>query len=123
MIGWQHQFNAPEFEQNLGNGEGQGSMVCCSPGVAKSWKQPSNRTTKIGAFLHSIPGNAEALGISDLGLYVVTLQLPWMPTSSRVHQQRSSLEFLVSSFNYKVSWHPDSTLHLSLLRIAQQHSA
>ena len=31
MVGWQHQFNGPEFEQNLGNGEGQGSLVCCSP--------------------------------------------------------------------------------------------
>ena len=27
----QHRFNGDEFEQTLGNGEGQGSLVCCSP--------------------------------------------------------------------------------------------
>ena len=31
MVGWHHQLNAHEFDQILGNGEGQGSLVCCSP--------------------------------------------------------------------------------------------
>ena len=31
MVGWQHQLNKHEFEQALGDGEGQGSLVCCSP--------------------------------------------------------------------------------------------
>ena len=31
MVGWHHQFNGHEFEQTLGDGEGQGSLVCCSP--------------------------------------------------------------------------------------------
>ena len=31
MVGWQHQFNGHEFEQTLGDNEGQGSLVCCSP--------------------------------------------------------------------------------------------
>ena len=31
MVGWQHQLNGHEFEQTLGNGEGQGSLVYCSP--------------------------------------------------------------------------------------------
>ena len=31
MVGWQHQFSGSEFEQNLGNGEGQERLVCCSP--------------------------------------------------------------------------------------------
>ena len=30
-IGWHHQFNGQEFEQILGNSEGQGSLECCSP--------------------------------------------------------------------------------------------
>ena len=33
MIGWHHQFNGPEFEQVPGNGEGQGSLACCSDGT------------------------------------------------------------------------------------------
>ena len=31
MIGWHHQLNGHEFEQTLGDIEGQGNMVCCSP--------------------------------------------------------------------------------------------
>ena len=31
MVGWHHQLNGHEFEQAPGNGEGQGSLVCCSP--------------------------------------------------------------------------------------------
>ena len=31
MVGWHHQLNGHEFEQALGDGEGQGGLVCCSP--------------------------------------------------------------------------------------------
>ena len=31
MVGWYHQFSGHEFEQALGDGEGQGSLACCSP--------------------------------------------------------------------------------------------
>ena len=31
MVGCHYQLNGPEFEQTLGDGEGQGSLVCCSP--------------------------------------------------------------------------------------------
>ena len=31
MVGWHHQLNGCEFEQTPGDGEGQGSMVCCCP--------------------------------------------------------------------------------------------
>ena len=31
LVGWHHRFNGCEFEQALGDGEGQGSLVCCSP--------------------------------------------------------------------------------------------
>ena len=31
MVGWHHRLNEHEFEQNLGDSEGQGSLVCCSP--------------------------------------------------------------------------------------------
>ena len=30
MVGWHHLLNGHEFEQAPGNGEGQGSQVCCS---------------------------------------------------------------------------------------------
>ena len=31
MVGWHHQLNGHEFDQVLGDGEGQGSLACCSP--------------------------------------------------------------------------------------------
>ena len=31
MVGWHHQLNGHEFEQALGDGEGQGSLECYSP--------------------------------------------------------------------------------------------
>ena len=31
MVGWHHQLNGHEFEQILRDGEGQGSLACCSP--------------------------------------------------------------------------------------------
>ena len=30
VIGWHHRFNGHEFEQTLGDSEGQRSLVCCS---------------------------------------------------------------------------------------------
>ena len=31
MVGWHHWLNGHEFEQTLGDIEGQGSLACCSP--------------------------------------------------------------------------------------------
>ena len=31
MVGWHHHLNGHEFEQILGDSEGQGSLACCSP--------------------------------------------------------------------------------------------
>ena len=31
MVGWHHRLNGHEFKQVLGVGDGQGSLVCCSP--------------------------------------------------------------------------------------------
>ena len=40
MAEWHHQLNGHEFEQTLGDGEGQGSLACFSPWVHKlsDWK-------------------------------------------------------------------------------------
>ena len=36
MFGWHHRLDGHEFEQALGDGEGQGSLACCSPWVTES---------------------------------------------------------------------------------------
>ena len=42
MVGWHHQLDGHEFEHTLGVGDGQGSLVCCSP-----WGRKELDTTKI----------------------------------------------------------------------------
>ena len=37
MAGWHHQSNGYELGQTLGDGEGQGGLVCCSPWGHKEW--------------------------------------------------------------------------------------
>ena len=39
-----HWLNGHEFEQTLGDSEGQGNLGCCSPWVAKHWTWQSNWT-------------------------------------------------------------------------------
>ena len=36
MVVWHHGLNGHEFEQALGDGDGQGSLACCSP---RGWKE------------------------------------------------------------------------------------
>ena len=39
MVGWHHRLDGHEFEQALGVGDRQGSLVCCVYGVTKSRAQ------------------------------------------------------------------------------------
>ena len=41
MTGWHHWLNGHKFEQTLGDGEGQGSLACCSP-----WGHKESDTTE-----------------------------------------------------------------------------
>ena len=41
MVGWHRQHNEHEFEQALGVGDGQGSLVCCS-----LWGRKESDTTE-----------------------------------------------------------------------------
>ena len=41
MVGWHHRLNGHEFEQTPGDGEGQGSLACCS-----SWGHKESNVTE-----------------------------------------------------------------------------
>ena len=41
MVGQHHQLRGHELEQTPGDGEGQGSLVCCSP-----WGRTESKTTE-----------------------------------------------------------------------------
>ena len=38
LVEWHHQLNGHEFEQTLGDGEGQGSLACFSPWGCKQFR-------------------------------------------------------------------------------------
>ena len=52
MAGWHHPPNGHELEQTLGDGEGQGSLECCSPWghkeLDRTEKLNTTTTTYIG---------------------------------------------------------------------------
>ena len=65
MVGWHHQLDGHEFEQALGIGDGQGSLVCCSPWGLKAsemterlnWSELTNPRLIYFSFLSkSCPG-------------------------------------------------------------------
>ena len=62
MVGWHHQLNGHEFEQTLGVGDGQGSLVCCSP-----WGHKESDTTERLKWNHGL-GLTDNLGRHPLCL-------------------------------------------------------
>ena len=52
-VGWHHRLKGHEFEQSQGDGEGQGSLRCCSPWGCKeldTTKRPNNNNVQEGAW-------------------------------------------------------------------------
>ena len=52
MVGWHHRPSGHKFEQALGDGEGQGSLACCSPWSRKDsnmteWPNNNNKGLRI----------------------------------------------------------------------------
>ena len=50
MVGWHHQLNGHEFEQTLGDSEGQRSLACCSswgPRVRHNLATEHRTTTEV----------------------------------------------------------------------------
>ena len=64
MVGWHYQLYGHEFEQAPGVGDGQGSLVCCSP-----WGLKESDTTEQLHFYFSCigEGNGNPLQYSCLG--------------------------------------------------------
>ena len=48
MVVWHHQLNGHEFEQTLEDGEGQGSLACCSPWGQKPGMLQSMGSQRVG---------------------------------------------------------------------------
>ena len=51
MVGWHQQLNGHEFEQALGDGEGQGSLAWCSPWGRKESDKTEQLNNRKGTFI------------------------------------------------------------------------
>ena len=60
MVGWHQRLNGHEFEQTLGDGEGQGSLACCSP-----WGHKESDTAQQ---LNNKKNNESSIGEQNLPL-------------------------------------------------------
>ena len=61
-FGWHHRLNGHEFEQALGDGDGQGSLMCCSPWGHKEldmteWLNNHLRASQVVLVVKSPPAN------------------------------------------------------------------
>ena len=56
LVGWHHQLTGHEFEQALGDGEGQGSVACCSYKELDmtEWLNSNNTDTASSPRVHSL---------------------------------------------------------------------
>ena len=56
FVGWHHRFNGHELGQTLGDGEGQGSLECCSPWGHKesdiTWRLNNNNYMCIYIYIY-----------------------------------------------------------------------
>ena len=53
MVGWHHRLNRHEFEQTLGDSEGQGRLACCRPrGCKKSDTTEQLKNTPTATAMH-----------------------------------------------------------------------
>ena len=80
MVGWHHWLNGHEFEQAPGDGEGQGSLACCSP-----WDQSQQQQN---VSIHS-PPHPPPTSISIPGKY---------PSVLIIHQPSTHHHWLSNSF-------------------------
>ena len=79
MAGWHHQWNGHELGQTLGDGEGQGSLACCSPWGCKEldmteWLNKNNKLWWIN-FIIIIMNQS----ILEMIWIIIILVKQWLP--------------------------------------------
>ena len=108
MVGWHHQLNGHEFEQTLGDGEGQGSLACCSPWGYKELDTTERLDNNTHLYIHTCvcaqsclilcePLDCSLPGSSVHGIFQVRM-LQWVAisTSRRSSQPRGQVHICIS---------------------------
>ena len=66
MVGWHHRLSGHEFEKAPRNGDGQGSLVCCSP-----WGHKESDTTE------QLNNNSNSFSVSNKTMAPHSSTLAW----------------------------------------------
>ena len=86
MVGWHHRLNGHEFEQAPGDGEGQGSLVCCSPWGFK--ELDTTERLNNNSYVHYIHRYVKQNAETHEGQWLILL-----------HYKHTSINALVLSFS------------------------
>ena len=54
MVGWHHRLDGHESEQTPGEGEGQGSLMCCSPWSHKESGKTEGKTEQQQQLIYNV---------------------------------------------------------------------
>ena len=74
-VGWDHRLNGHEFEQTLGVGDGQGSLVCCRP-----WgRKESDMTERLNNINKPFWKGTDGFRISAEDKRTLTLDITHLP--------------------------------------------
>ena len=85
MVGWHHQFNGHESEQTPGDGEGQESLACCSPGITESdttWLL-NNNNNKMRIVITTTCGCVESQGKANIWKFSAAMVCYCLPCIGR----------------------------------------
>ena len=64
MVGWYHWLNGHELERALGDGDGQGSLECCSPWGRKELGTTEGLNNNLTIYMMYIDGMPQTLSVS-----------------------------------------------------------
>ena len=121
MIGWHHQLNGHEFQKIPEDGEGQGSLACCSPWGHKESDAPKQLNSKSPHHLKisttarvimiTPPGGRNA-GIRELLLSLGPWEIPGISLGHSYHSfkqegwifKKGKVSPYTQEFNYDFSY-------------------
>ena len=120
MVGWHHWLNGHEFEQTLGDGEGQGRLACCSPWGCKE----SDMTVQMNNNVLSNVGNKvwKIQSSEDLG-FMDEFHTPHQIMRSNQHFQNIQKQQITHYFKKHMSKYISlSNIFLDALLVANFHT-
>ena len=89
MVGWHHWLNGHEFEQTLGDNEGQGSLACCSPRSHRVrhnlateqilFLVPGPRSLFRATVLDAVSTRTHLYSLSSCSIWIISHDLEWSP--------------------------------------------